>query len=201
MLLRGIDQDRLTVLLHLISNGDLSSFTELHRLSGRRLVAYALRIVKRHELAEDVVQESLIAVWARAHQFDPHRGCPAAWMLGIVRNKAIDQFRAHQTKVEALSAGEDVHNLDYEEVSDGPCDLVLGRERSRLIDAGLGALRPAQRQAIELAFIDECTHPEVAREMTVPLGTAKTLIRRGCMQLRGHLQGKMESRTSAQARC
>ena len=151
-------------------------------------MSFAWRIVKSRDAAEDVLQESFIAIWRDAARFDGARSAPMTWMMTIVRNKAIDFLRANIQR-ERLT---DVSQYDLPgacpDPSAGPCEIVELEQRSRQIRDGLTTLSTLPRQAIELAFYHDMTHGEVALQMTIPLGTVKTWIRRGCLQIRTQME-------------
>ena len=180
--------NRLLDLLHRVGTADSAAFQELHTVSARRLMPFALRIVRSRELAEEVLQESFIAIWRDASRYDSTRAAPMTWMITIVRNKAIDCVRAN-----ALRERMTDHDLidapgGFLDPAAGPCEIVELHQRRREIETGLTLLELRAREAIELAFFEELTHGEVAIKMTIPLGTVKTWIRRGCKQMRAHME-------------
>jgi RNA polymerase sigma-70 factor (ECF subfamily) len=145
-----------------------------------RLVAIAERIVRRRDLAEEVVQEAFIRIWTHAHQYRPDRGSARGWIYAIVRNRALnllrDGKREHTVEeVETLRENEQAeevmaawHKLD---------------QNSRLYDC-LGTLEETRRRGILLAYIYGYSHGEIAGRLRIPLGTAKSWIRRGLTSLR-----------------
>ncbi len=184
--------DTLLALLRGVGDGDGHAFRALHAISVRRLLPFALRIVKSRALAEEVLQESFIAIWRDAFRYDCTRAAPITWMITIVRNKAIDCVRANALRERLTDDAPVEAPCGLADPAAGPCDLVELGQRRRLIDDGLMQLALHPRRAIELAFFDELTHGEVAARMAIPLGTAKTWIRRGCRQIRSHMEGRSE---------
>ena len=180
--------DKLRVLLGRVGGGDSGAFRALHAGSARRLLPFALRIVKSRDLAEEVLQESFIAIWREAANYDSARAAPLTWMMTIVRNKAIDCVRANALRERLTDSARPEAPCSVADPTAGPCEMVELGQRRRLIDDGLTQLEVRPRQAIELAFFDELTHGEVAARMTIPLGTVKTWIRRGCKQIRRHME-------------
>ena len=164
------------------------AFHALHTASARRLMPFALRIVRSRDLAEEVLQESFIAIWRDAGRFDPTRAAPMTWMITIVRNKAIDCVRANAQR-ERMTDHDQIDVFGgVLDTAAGPCEIVeMGQNRQR-IENCLTLLEVRSRKAIELAFFEELTHGEVAVKMTMPLGTVKTWIRRGCKQMRVQLE-------------
>lgn len=176
--------EQLFRLLSLVSSGDTLAFAELYLISKARLAASARRLTSCYGASDDVLQESYISIWRNAKNFDAKRSAPMTWMTAIVRNKAIDYARAERHRshlsVEDL-AGDVSEGCD---LADRPDEVIERYENSRIINRGLSKLDLPQRQAIELAFFHELSHPEIAYVMMIPLGTAKTWIRRGCISLR-----------------
>lgn len=188
MLKSDAHPDKLHDLLRRVSDGDSAAFRDLHASSARRLLPFALRIVRSRDLAEEVLQESFIAIWRDAARFDGARSAPMTWMITIVRNKAIDYVRANALRERMTDADLYDASAGFLDPSAGPCELVELGQRRRDIEVGLTLLEIRAREAIELAFFEELSHGEVASRMTIPLGTVKTWIRRGCKQIRVHLE-------------
>lgn len=175
-------------LLEQSGRGDSAAFRRLHARTAGPLRPVALRIVRNGELSDEILQESFMAIWREACRFDGTLAAPFTWMSTIVRNKAIDHLRSNRLR-------EGLTDCEWDEVAwesrsdprDDPCDLAERGQRRRQIQIGLATLGTSQRTAIELAFYDELSHVEVALEMTLPLGTVKTCIRRGCHKMRTHM--------------
>ena len=180
--------DMLIELLRRVGGGDREAFRQLHTLCCKRLLPFAKRIVISKDTADDVLQESFIAIWRDAASFDSTRAAPMTWMITIVRNKAIDSLRANLRR-ESLTDHDrqDGACLSFDPAA-GPDEAAELAQRSRQLQLGMAKLAELPRQAIELAFFQDLTHGEVAVEMTVPLGTVKTWIRRGCKRIRSQLE-------------
>jgi RNA polymerase sigma-70 factor (ECF subfamily) len=183
MVSRPQDQ-RAAILLCLAGAGDVSAFHELHVLATVRLRAHAQRIVRSRELAQDVVQESLIAIWTSARLYDPQRGAAFTRMLAIVRNKGADLLRSRVARGGYVTVTSESEAMHMEDLARGPCEHILHQEQCRQIEAALATLREPQSRAIKLAFFEDLSHAEVSDTMKLPLGTVKTFIRRGCQRLR-----------------
>lgn len=166
-----------------IAAGDERVMESLHARFGGAMHAVALRVTRSDRLAEEVVQDALMAVWRQPGRFDPERGTLGPWLMTMTRYKAIDsvrrasviQRRTAEVDLELREAPDDVHN-----------EVWLGIRRDRLYEA-IVRLGDDQRRALELAFIGGLTHIEVAEREGIPLGTAKSRIRSAMLRLREYL--------------
>lgn len=179
--------DRLDQLLTRSAAGDVCAFRALYLLSARPLLYRAIRIVGSPESGEDVLQDSFIAIWRDAAKFDATRSAPMTWMRAIVRNKAIDYLRANRYRDRSIAV-DDAEAGALADTGAGPCEQAERGQSSVIIGNGLKKLKEIHREAIELSFFHDLTHGEIAAEMTIPLGTVKTWIRRGCKQMRRHME-------------
>jgi len=163
--------------------------------------ATASRLTADRQIAEEVVQETFLALWNRAELFDPRAGALAAWLHTIARNRTVDRLRAagRRPNLIPLSAasGEDEGDsaaldrlvaagtvLGGATIGLGPeGELAAGELRQVLRDA-LAGLPESERTAIVLAYREELTQTEIAERLGWPLGTVKTRTRRALLRLR-----------------
>jgi|APFEC2959095171_1045051.scaffolds.fasta_scaffold00020_116 RNA polymerase sigma-70 factor (ECF subfamily) len=171
--------DRCDALLRLVARGDRKAMAELFLLESGRLIAVARRIVRRRELAEEVVQDGFVAIWEKAGAYDPTRGAARAWTTGIVRNRALnlvrDGGRLDFVDGEALAA--------YSDRSSEAEQAYHALPDSDALKQCLGQLEPIRRRSIVLAYVVGFTHGEIAAELKAPVGTVKAWIRRGVIAL------------------
>lgn len=162
---------------------DERSMEALHARFAGSMRAVALRVTRNERLAEEVVQDSLMAVWREPDRFDPSRGALGPWLMTITRHNAIDSLR-RAAVIQRRTADVD---LDLHHAAEDVHDAVwLGVRRDRLYEA-IRHLGSEQRRALELAFISGLTHTEVAEREGIPLGTAKARIRLAMLKLRATL--------------
>lgn len=174
----GIEDDG-NGLLARVAGGDKAALAALFSAEGGRLVAVAQRIVRRRDLAEEVVQDAFVAAWQRARQFDAARGTARAWLTAIVRNRALNLLR-DGARLE-YHDGEALADLGDRTVdAEGAFDLLAERDALRRCLDGLGA---SKRRAILLCYVTGLNHGEVAASLNAPLGTVKAWIRRGLVSL------------------
>lgn len=147
---------------------DASAVAELYDTFGRVVYATVLRMVRDRHAAEDLTQETFLRVWTNLGRYDPERGRPAAWLLAVARNSALDYLRA--AKVRTAPPLDGLPPL----ASVGP-----DPDTAHAVREALAALKPDQRRALELAYIVGLTQAEMAQRLHKPLGTVKTWVRAG----------------------
>ena len=165
------------------ARGDERALRGIYDREGPRLLGVALRIVRRRALAEDVLHDAFLSIWTRARSFDPARGAGRGWIYSVVRHQALDVVRSGGREVQA---GEDeLAALDAASTQDeGMADAFERRQDlGRLHDCLVG-LDEAKRNSILYAYVDGCSHAEIAARMQSPLGTIKAWIKRGLSALK-----------------
>jgi RNA polymerase sigma-70 factor (ECF subfamily) len=158
---------------------------------GPAVYAVARRIVAEPSLAEEVAQDTFLALWRRPGAFDPARGGLQGFLLGVARNKAVDLVRREESlrrTTEALLA--DAEPASAPASAD---ENIEGIEERQLLRAAVAQLSQVQREAIVLAYFGGRTYREVAQELGIPEGTAKTRLRDGLTRLRELMGGSRES--------
>jgi len=144
------------------------------------LYSLAYRVTGADRYAQDVVQEVFVALWRDAGRYDESRGALSSWLFGLARHKAIDLVRK-EANVRRHTADVDLELREADDDVDQEAWLRLRRDTVR---AAITKLPEAQRTAVELAFFGGLTHVEVAEQLGIPLGTAKTRIRTALLKLR-----------------
>ena len=177
--------DTLADLLERIQGSDPTALRSLYELTSSKLFGLALRILVKREWAEDVLQDSYVNIWRHAGDYQASLSAPMTWLAAIVRNRALDHLR----RVRANGEGEWDETLDEILPSNelDPSDALSTSQEARQLAHCLGRLEPEQRQAIVLAYLRDQSHTEVCASLRVPLGTAKSWIRRGLEKLKSCL--------------
>ena len=187
--LPAADNDAITELMARCALRDQRAFTELYRQTSAKLYGVAIRILRRQDWAEEVLQESFVNIWNHIADYSTSRSAPMTWMTAIVRNRALDWLRRPN-----LERGDEDYDLLVEALPDdapGP-ETLLGMSRdARALADCLKQLSGNQRQTIMLAYAHGLSHGELASHLKEPLGTVKTWIRRGLDRLRGCMDGKI----------
>jgi RNA polymerase sigma-70 factor (ECF subfamily) len=172
------DQPDDAALLERIVARDARSVSVLYDRHARLLFNLILRILRDRADAEDVLQEVFVAVWTRAESYNPTLGPPAAWLVRIARNRAIDRFRSNAARGRLADGSRDL----------APVASAAGPEDRHDVVRALAVLPPEQRELVEQAYFMGLTHSELATRFGLPLGTVKTRVRNGLRALRAHFQ-------------
>ena len=166
-----------------IRDGDASSLGALYDRHSSIAFRIALSIVHDRGRAEDVVQEAFLSVWRKGGSFTPGRGSVRSWLIGIVRNRAIDTLRAQR-----VSDVDDEATLQsLPDAGPSVVDQVVARLEGETIRMALRKLSRQQREAISIAYYESRSHAEIAKITGLPLGTVHGRIRLGLRHLRTHL--------------
>jgi RNA polymerase sigma-70 factor (ECF subfamily) len=178
-------EDTLHTLLSRCALGDQQAFERLYRATSSKLFAVALRILRRQDWAEEVLQEAFVNIWHHAPAYASEKAAPLTWMTHIVRNRALDWLRRPQRED---AVAEEVQSAWQDESAGLFERLALARDAVAL-NGCLERLEAKQRQMIALAFWHGLAHSELAQHMQQPIGTVKTWMRRGLMMIRKCLEG------------
>jgi RNA polymerase sigma-70 factor (ECF subfamily) len=170
-------------LIEAVARGSRPALKRLYELESRRLYGIALRIVRRPEVAADVLQEAFIQIWQNAQSYSSARGAGGAWLTGIVRFRALDAVRKHGREVLSDDPG-----LGDEAQEPDVVDRLAAKAEAGALKRCLGRLDDQQRRCVTLAFVDGFSHAEIAERLAAPLGTVKSWVRRGLIALRSCLE-------------
>ncbi len=178
------EHDELNGLLLKATRGDRQAFAELYRCTSARLLGVCARMLVDRREAEEVLQEAYVTVWQRGQSFDPSRASAMTWLIALTRNKAIDRLR--QRRDAAADQSGSVQELADEDPT--PAARAERGQDYRRLEHCLDELEPRQKQSIQEAFFTGLTYNALAARASVPLGTMKSWIRRGLLQLRACLE-------------
>lgn len=173
-------------LMPLIGEKNPDAFEVFYDRHGGVAYSLAYRIVGERGAAEDVTQEAFISIWRSGARYDAARGSVRTWMLGIVRNRAIDALRSKAGKAPKLDFDDDsiLEHRPAEELTDSE---ALRRETAEEVRGALDELPGEQSKVIQLAYFGGFSHSEIAGMLGVPLGTVKGRMRLGLEKIRGEL--------------
>jgi RNA polymerase sigma-70 factor (ECF subfamily) len=179
------EPDALAGLLARCALRNQAAFAELYRATAPKLFGVAVRILRREDWAEEVLQECYVSVWNHAADYAASKSAPMTWMTSIVRNRCLDWLRRPHPE----SGGEeyDIAAEAWHDEGPGPLEQLVASVEANALARCMGQLESKQRQSIMLAFFHGLSHSELAAHMRQPLGTVKTWVRRGLERLRGCL--------------
>jgi len=169
-----------------IRRGDRDALGLLYDRYAALALGVAMRIVSDQPTAEDLVHDAFVTIWQKIARFDATRGSLRAWIVTIVRNRAIDRLRAGRPSVEVGEADE--RSL----LSTGPNPTwaeAIASVSARQLRVAVESLPTEQREAIELAYFRGHTYREIAVLTGVPIGTANGRLRLAIAKLRDALGG------------
>lgn len=193
----GLDEEKIGLMIETIAARDASgggasagagkeraAFAELFRHFAPRLRAVGMRGGATPEAAEELAQETMIAVWRKAALYDRRQASGSTWIFTIMRNKRIDLFRAERRPEIAPEelAAELPGSTDVE--AEAATNEAVAELRRRV-----AALPPDQATVLRKAYIEDKTHDVIARELSIPLGTVKSRIRLAIERLRTTMAG------------
>ena len=177
--------EQLSDLLARCALHDQRAFATLYQFSSAKLFAVAVRITRRRDWAEEVLQEAFVNIWNHAAGYNSTKSAPMTWMTAIVRNRALDWLRRPR-EVEIDEEHEELMASIPDE-SPGPEELLRRSLEAGKLAQCMKTLTEEQQRSITLAFFYGLSHGELAEQMRKPLGTVKTWIRRGLDRLKGCL--------------
>jgi RNA polymerase sigma-70 factor (ECF subfamily) len=176
---------RLAGLIARTALADQAAFGELYRATSSQLFGVAMRILRESSAAEEVLQESFIAVWHHAGTYVADRSQPLTWLTAIVRNRCLDALRRRELQTVSMTAEtDDDSDLDLPDDGRTPAELLIEGADAQSVRDCVETLEGGSRQAIALAFFQGLTHAELAAHLNEPLGTVKSWVRRGLERLR-----------------
>jgi len=167
-------------LLAAVAKGDAAAFERLYAATRAKLFGVVLRILRRQDLAEEVVQEAYVKIWNAAGQFNPALASPITWMVSIARNRAIDLMRKRgEVSIEDEPSAMDV-------AADTPDPLArreMNDDLKRLL-ACVGRLEPDRQKLVLLAYYNGWSREQLAAQFDTPVNTVKTWLRRSMIEIR-----------------
>lgn len=167
-----------------VSAGSVEAFRELYERFCDRAYRVAFSVCRDEGGAQDAVQEAFLSLWNSRTSYRPERGTVAAWLLTVVRYRAIDLARRHGSH--AARWGND-DQLEKDPAPDDISDKIIHQDDSDRLQASLAILSDEQREVITLAYYGQLSHAEIATQLGLPSGTVKGRMRRGLQKLRADI--------------
>jgi RNA polymerase sigma factor (sigma-70 family) len=166
--------------LRRVARGDRLAVRVIYDAEAPRMLGVAMRLLRRRALAEEAVHDTFVQIWLKAASFDPTRGQARTWLYAILRNRALNILR-DESRTDLV---DDFGPMDLKAPGDDAETIVMRLSDSGALKRCLERLDPVRRQAILLAYVEGLSHGELAGRLGVPLGTAKSWIRRALLVLK-----------------
>lgn len=170
-------------LVSLLKVQDQNAFSYLYENYAAALNGIIIRMVEDTQLAEDILQEAFVKIWNNFKQYDDTKGRLFTWMINITRNLTIDTLRSKGYKKQRQISRDENSVSDYSDKN-----FTADRFDTIGLRKQLQYLKPDQKVIIDLAYFNGYTQEEISKEMQIPLGTVKTRMRSGIIELRKLLQ-------------
>jgi RNA polymerase sigma-70 factor (ECF subfamily) len=176
----GIDLTMSTLLekhiVELLHEGNDKAISLLYEHYGDTLYGVAFKVVRNEEIAQDVLQESFVKIWNKAHTYDPAKAKLFTWLFRITRNTAIDKIRSlsNKTDKEIQLDVSDVYNVGKEDIRPELMDMKKQLDR----------IEDKYRIVLEALFFEGMTQQEASDELGIPLGTIKSRLKIGLRELK-----------------
>ncbi len=164
---------------------DRSALQHIGNHYAPRLKAWLIHRGEQAATAEDIVQDVLVLVWTKSHQFDPARGTVSAWIYRMVRNCWIDHKRKHDR---LQPTDPEIMSLLADAPIEGPDSEVGQSETAQAVQGALAELPLDQKNMLHMSFFEGLSHSQIAQRTGLPLGTVKSRIRAPLKKLRDNLK-------------
>jgi RNA polymerase sigma-70 factor, ECF subfamily len=192
-------------LVRAVAGGSQEALASLYDRHVDAVYAASWRLTSDRQVAEEVVQETFLALWNRAELFDPAAGSLAAWLHTIARNRTVDRLRAlgrrpNLVPISSIRQDDEAEGAALERLTatgrvvggaslgPGPEGALAALEISEAISEALRTMPEVERTVIVMAYREELTQSEIAARLDWPLGTVKTRTRRALQRLRDALE-------------
>lgn len=172
-----------SLLQRIAESQDRQAFAEIFDRYAPRVKSFMMRKGATAEIAEDLVQETMIAVWSKARLYVPERGGVTTWIFTIARNLRIDRMRREKTSLYT-----DIEDYDAES-SDTPADDAMSRlQEDGFVARAMAQIPEEQRELLILSYVDDLAQSEIAKRLQIPLGTVKSRMRLAYRRMRKLLE-------------
>lgn len=170
----------IVVLMQRVAARDRQAFSALYAATSAKLYGIILRISRRRDVADELLQEVYVQIWERAGYYDANKGSPITWMVTIARNRALDEVRRKQ----AVSIEDAPEALDVASDEEIPLDRVERSQQLLRLRQCLDRLDSHRREAVLLAYREGMSREALGQRFARPPGTIKSWLRRSLLQLR-----------------
>jgi RNA polymerase sigma factor (sigma-70 family) len=176
------NMDPLRLIAAIASQQDRTAFASLFGFYAPRIKGFLIRTGTPRDIAEEVAQETMLAVWRKAAMFDASRASVSTWIYTIARNLRIDRLR--HDNVVGVETLYEVLSGDEPERPDSSLEWV---ERDERVRVAMTDLPEDQMAVVRLSFFEDKAHGDIAAILGIPLGTVKSRLRLAMTKLRERL--------------
>jgi RNA polymerase sigma-70 factor (ECF subfamily) len=170
----------IVLLLQRVAERDREAFSALYTATSAKLYGIILRISRRRDIADEVLQEVYVQIWERAAYYDASKGSPITWMVAIARNRALDEAR----RKKAVSIEDTPEVLGIADEEEHPLDRVEKSQQLLRLSQCLDALDSDRREVVLLAYREGMSREALGQRFSRPPATIKSWLRRSLLQLR-----------------
>ena len=171
-------------LMRAVANKDRRAFETLYYTYSPRLGRYLLRLLKRREVVDEVLNDVMLVVWQSAERYDPSLSRLSTWLFGIAHNKALKALSKHTRQQVEISI-DPIESDDFAETANvtdataradqhDPEQTLIGRQLGRALQRAIESLSADHRSVLELAFAQDYSYQEIATTLDCPVNTVKT---------------------------
>lgn len=178
-----VSQEHLLLVSRIIADQDRDAFKTLFVYFGPRIKAMMLKSGATFEQSEDIVQIVMLTIWRKLHQFSAERGSLEAWIFTIARNARVDRIRRGASRIY-----QDIDDMELKSDAPDSSDELYASQCSKKVASVLQELPNEQREIIELAFMEDISQSEIAKRLSIPLGTVKSRMRLAYVKLKDRLK-------------
>jgi len=164
---------------------DPSALSDLYDQFGSYVFGLAARVIGDRHAAEDVTQEVFLSLWERPEAFEPARGRLRTFLGTLAHRRAVDVVRREEAR-RRRTARDAATTMPIPDVG----ELAMAIVTAEQVRAEVSRLPADQRSAIELAYFGGRTYRQVADELGIPEGTAKSRMRLGLARIAQALQAQ-----------
>jgi RNA polymerase sigma-70 factor, ECF subfamily len=171
------------LLTRIAASKDRLAFAAVFDHFAPRVKSFMMRKGSNAEQAEDLVQETMIAVWSKAAMFSTDKGSVSTWIFTIARNLRIDKLRRERSQLYT-----DLEDFDAPDMSAGAEESLGRSQEDNQVSIALAQIPAEQRDLLILSFVEDVPQSEIAIKLGIPLGTVKSRMRLGYQRLRKILE-------------
>ncbi len=163
---------------------NVDAFNQLFKRFAKKIFALGMKLTRNEQLANDLIQESMLNVWQKAPLYDLDKGSAKGWIFTLSRNRCFDMLRKQKRQPNCISADDIWPPESGAELTMVHEDIGGQQVELSLIEGYFDQLPDPQRAVVEQIYIKDRTHEEAAAHLQIPLGTLKSRLRLGVAKLR-----------------